>query len=227
LSRAGATLGLSSARRAWVVLLCCLPLWAHAAPLTRAEIGQACTGAEDTGHCGRLIEALQLARLPSLARRDGNTLTVSLFPSGSTTFTDSDDPVNGRSYSLWDYFDGINSVVLYVTAGDDASFALLQRATGRLVDLPAEPRLSPDRQRFAVADVCAQHCGNEIAVWRVTRDGFRKELRWTPGAAWVDAGATWRDADTLAIEFNVDPSGAPATIERKLSDPGWTRVAPP
>ncbi|MEP6997155.1 MAG: hypothetical protein ABI900_05870, partial [Betaproteobacteria bacterium] len=161
------------------------------------------------------------------ARRDGGALIVSLFPSGSTTFTDSEDPVNGRSYSLWDYLDGINSVVLYVTAGDDSSFALLQRATGRLVDLPAEPRLSPDRQRFAVADVCARYCANEIAVWRVTREGFRKELRWTPGARWSDAGVTWRDAETLAIEFSVDPAGAPATIERKLGDATWTRLPPP
>jgi hypothetical protein len=226
LSRTADALGLPAARHAWVALFCCLPLFAHAAPLTRAEIEAACTGAEDTAHCGRLIEALQLPRLPGLARRNGNALTVSLFPSGSTTFTDSDDPVNGRSYSLWDYFDGINSVVLYVTVGDNASFALLQRATGRLVDLPAEPRLSPDRQRFAVADICAQHCGNEIAVWRVTRDGFRKELRWAPTESWSDAGATWRDADTLTIEFNVDPAGAPATIARKLTDPTWTRIAP-
>jgi hypothetical protein len=226
LSRTAAAPGLSPARRAWVALVACLPLFAQAAPLTRAEIEAACTGAEDAAHCGRLIETLQLPRLPGLARRDGNALIVSLFPSGSTAFTDSDDPVNGRSYSLWDYLDGINSVVIYVTAGDNASFALLQRATGRLVDLPAEPRLSPDRQHFAVADVCAQRCGNEVAVWRVTRDGFRKELRWTPGAAWSDAGATWRDADTLQIEFNVDPAGAPATLTRKLTDPTWTRIAP-
>lgn len=219
-------LGLSPARCAWIALFCCLPLFAPAAPLTRAEIGETCTGAEDAGHCGRLLETLQLARLPSLASREGNALTVSLFPSGSTTFTDDDDPVNGRSYSLWDYLDGINSAVLYVTAGDNASFVLLQRTTGRRVDLPAEPRLSPDRLHFAVADVCAQHCANEIAVWRVTRDGFRKELRWKVGAAWSDAGAMWRDADTLAIEFNVDPSGASTTIERKLADPAWTRIAP-
>ncbi len=105
---------------------------------------------------------------------------------------------------------------------------MLQRTTGRRVDLPAEPRLSPDRQHLAVADVCAQHCANEIAVWRVTRDGFRKELRWAPGAAWSDAGATWRDGDTLAIEYKAASRRAPPRrVERKLGDPTWTRVAPP
>jgi hypothetical protein len=227
LSDRAAAAGLSPARCLGIALLCCAPLFAHAAPLSRAEIEEACADAEDAGHCGRLLETRQLARLPDLARREGRTLTVSLFPSGSKTFTDSDDPINGRSYSLWDYIDGINSVVLYVTTGTEASFELLQRSTARLVDLPGEPRLSPDRQRFAVADVCAEHCANEIAVWRVTREGFRKELRWTPGAAWSDAGLTWRDAETLAIEFTAGATATPATVERKLSDPRWTRVAPP
>jgi hypothetical protein len=31
----------------------------------------------------------------------------------------------------------INAVVLYVTDGDDASFVLLQRTTGRKIELPA------------------------------------------------------------------------------------------
>jgi len=71
LSRADVALGLSPARRAWVALFCCLPLFVQAAPLTRAEIEATCTGAEDAAHCGRLIETLQLPRLPGLARRDG------------------------------------------------------------------------------------------------------------------------------------------------------------
>ena len=215
------------AGRALVALLCCIPLSASAAPLTRAEIARTCASAEDSAHCGRLIETLQLTRLPGLARRDSNVLAVSLFPSGNATFTDSDDPVNGRSYSLWDYVDDINSVVLYVTTGDDASFMLLQRATNRRADLPGEPRLSPDRQRVVVADICADHCANEIAVWRVTREGFRKELRWAPPAPWSDAEATWRDADTLAIEFTPATTGVVETFERKLADPSWTRVSSP
>lgn len=214
-------------RRVLSALLCCIPLGALAAPLTRAEIGQTCASADDSAHCARLIETQQLARLPGLARRDRNVLTVSLFPSGNATFTDSDDPVNGRSYSLWDYIDGINSVVLYVTAGDAASFTLLQRATNRRVDLPAAPRLSPDRQRVVATDICSERCVNEIAVWRVTRDGFRKELYWTPPAPWSDGEATWRDADTLAIEYTLAATGAVATIERKLGDPSWKRLSPP
>lgn len=209
-----------------IALLGFVPLLAAAAPLSSGEIGETCAGAEDAAHCGRLIETRQLARLPGLARRDGSALVVSLFPAGNATFIDDDDPVKGTSYSLWDYIDGINSVVLYVTAGDHARFTLLQRATNRRIDLPAAPRLSPDRQRLAVADICLERCANEIAVWRVMREGFHKELRWTPLASWADADAAWRDADTLAIAYTVAATGVTATVERKLDDRSWTRLSP-
>ena len=98
----------------------------------------------------------------------------------------------GRSYSLWDYLDSINAVLLYATDGDDVSFTLLQRANGRSADLPTEPKVAPDRQRIATADFCATRCVNELAIWRVTREGVRKELTWKPSEAWSDAGlAPW------------------------------------
>jgi len=148
---------------------------------------------------------------------------ISLFPSGVATFTDSDDPVAGRSYSLWDYLDGINAVLVYATAGDKASFTLLMRSNNRRYELPTEPQLSPDRQRLATVDVCQTHCSKEIAIWRITPESLRKELVWNAGG-WADATAKWKDAETLAIEYSVDGATAAGTIERKLSDPSWKRV---
>src|SRR6202790_1224796 len=115
-----------------------------ASPLTQQEIVSLCGNAEGGAHCGRSIEEVQLKRLPVLSRRDGALLLVSLYPSGNATFTDSDDPVNGRSYSLWDFLDAINGVVFYSTAGESTSFIVLRRTTNRRFDLPAEPKLSPD-----------------------------------------------------------------------------------
>jgi len=165
-------------------------------------------------------------RYANLARRDGGALLVSLYPSGTATFTDSDDPVNGRSYSLWDFLDAINAAVLFSTAGESTSFIVLRRTTNRRFDLPAEPQLSPDRQHIVTADVCPSRCINEIAVWRVAPESLRKELVWTPADRWSDAAATWKDESTLAVEYT--PAGADkgAVVERKLSDPVWKRVAP-
>jgi hypothetical protein len=201
---------------------CCASPLALGAPLSNTELTEICAQADDPVHCGRLVEAVQLKRLPNLARREGNVLTVTLYPEGRATFTDSEDPINGRSYSLWDYLDSINAVLVYTTAGDATTFTLLQRTTNRRFELPTEPQLAPDRQHLVTADVCEVQCSNEIAVWRVTGDNVRKELSWSPGAAWTDAVAKWKDAATLSFEY-VGVDGR-ATAERKLDDPAWKRL---
>jgi len=196
--------------------------FALAAPPTTAELEQICAQAEDATHCGRLVEALQLKRLPNLARREGGVLSVSLYPSGTATFTDSDDIVSGRTYSLWDYLDGINAVLLYTSAGETTTFTLLQRTTNRRVELPTEPQLAPDRLRLVTVDVCEVHCSNEIAIWRVTRESIRKELSWSSAPDWIDAGAKWKDAEALSIEYTT--GNGSGKVERALSDPSWKRA---
>ncbi len=208
--------------RALVAAACCVPAVALGAPLSNSELSEICAQADDAEHCGRLVETVQLKRLPNLARREGKVLTVTLYPAGSASFTDGEDPINGRSYSLWDYIDGINAVLLYTTVGDATTFTLLQRTTNRRTELPTEPQLAPDRAHLVTADVCEAHCTNEIAVWRVTREGVRKELAWSPGAAWTDAAARWKDAVTLIFEY-VGAEG-PGTAQKSLDDPAWKRI---
>ncbi len=104
---------------------------------------------------------------------------------------------------------------------------MLQRANGRKVELPSDPKLSPDRARLVTADFCATRCVNELAVWRVTREGIRKEYAWKPGEAWQDAAASWADADTVVIEYTVAGAATPAKLERRLTDPGWIRPSGP
>lgn len=196
---------------------------AHATPLTLDEIGALCGGGPGPENCARRIEAVQLKRLPDLAKRDGATLVVSLYPAGSTSFVDVDDRRRERIYSLFDYQSEINAVVLYVTSGDEASFLLLQRATGRRTELPADPRLSPDRQNLVTADFCANHCSGEISVWRVSADGVYRTHSWRPRGAWSDATATWKDAATVTIEYTAAGQSATAVLERRLTDADWTR----
>ncbi len=204
-----------------------------AAPLGPDELAGLCAEAEGPAHCGRLVEQAQLKRLPGLATRDGPALKVTLYPAGNATFADTQAQSGGRSYSLWDYLDPINAVLLYTTDGDSVTFTLLQRSSGRRIELPAEPELSPDRQRLVTADFCPARCVNELAVWRVTREGVSKELSWKPKEAWADAGARWKTAETLVVEYTPAVPAAPAAgakagvLERRLTDPGWQRLAPP
>jgi hypothetical protein len=202
-------------------------LGVHSTPLTPREVATTCAEAEDPAHCGRLVEAVQLKRLPSLAVREGTVLKVSLFPSGTATFTDTEALNGGRTFSLWDAYSDINAVLLYTTDGDTIGFVLLQRASGRTVELPSEPRVSPDRQRLVTADFCATRCVNELAVWRVLRDDVRKELVWSPAAAWDEATATWKGPDTVVVEYTTTGGATQATTERRLSDAGWRRADAP
>lgn len=194
---------------------------ALAVPPTREELAQWCGEAEDMAHCGRLIEQQQMKRLPGLAKRDGLNLRVALFPSGTATFTDDENPLHPLSYSLFDSIDAINAVLLFKTEGERTTFVLLQRSGNRSVELPSEPVLSPDRQRLATADFCVARCVNELAVWRVTREGVSKELVWRSPEDWSDATPRWKDAETIVVDYMTAADGTPRTLERKLSEGGW------
>lgn len=196
---------------------------AHAAPLAHDEIAALCAEAEGPSHCGRLIEKEQLRRLPGLAYRSGDTLTLTLFPSGVLRFDDVVTPSGGTSYALWDYLSEINAAVLWTTRDEAIGFLIVQRATGRQAPLPAAPVLSPDRQRLVTADFCPARCENRLAVWSVTRDGVRREREWRPAEPWSDASVRWKDADTLVVEFSREGSSETATLERRIGDPGWTQ----
>ncbi len=195
---------------------------AMAAAPTPEQVAQICGSAEGPAHCGRLIEEAQLKALPNLARRDGDTLTISLFPSGQRAFVDAIAANTEKSYALFDYWSPVNAVVLLVNVDDTASFAILQRANGQVTEVPAEPVLSPDRQRVAVADFC-EKCANELSLWRVGRDGIRKESTWKPSPAWSDARVKWKDADTLVLEYTPAGGGESRTLERKLAAADWQR----
>jgi hypothetical protein len=83
--------------------------------------------------------------------------------------------------------------------------------------------LAPDRQRVAVADFCSKQCANELTVWRITREAVYKEMTYRPAAAWSDVTATWKDAETLAVQFTPPGASQPETVMRKLSAPDWKR----
>lgn len=194
-----------------------------AAPLSTDELAAACAGAEGSAHCARRVEDIQLKRLPNLAVRDGDSLRVSLYPSGVSTFPDTESLHGGRTFALWDFLSEINAVVLFATDEGRVSFVLLQRTNGSRADLPSEPKLSPDRTRLATADFCAASCVNELAIWRVTKNGVWKELSWKPAQKWDDAGVAWKSADAVVVEYTPAGAAAGATLERRLTDPSWRR----
>lgn len=201
--------------------IACVSLAALAVPPTREEVVKWCTDADDMAHCGRLIEAQQMKRLPGLAKREGVDLRINLFPSGTATFTDVENPLQPLSYSFYDTIDPINAALLYKTDGEKATFVLLQRASNRTTELPSEPKLSPDRQHLVTADFCASDCANELAIWRVARDGITRIKVFRTTEDWTDAIPRWKDAGTVVVDYQPAGGGARRSVERKLSADGW------
>ena len=196
---------------------------AGAVPPTQERVLELCASVDGPAHCGRRVEAEQLKSLPNLAVREGDTLRVSLYPSGTRAFVDTAAGSSEKSYALWDYWSPVNAIVLLVTSGDEVGYAVLQRATGQLTALPAEPVLAPDRQHAAVADFCPERCTNEITVWRITREGLRKDASLKPAAPWSDVTVGWKSGETLTIQFTPAGSDKPQTTERRLTDREWQR----
>ena len=198
---------------------------AYAAPPTPERVMELCNDVESPAHCGRKVEAEQLKALPNLATRAGDTLKVSLYPSGTREFADSLATDAEKSYALWDYWSPVNAVVLFVASGETISYAVLQRATGTLTAVPAEPILAQDRQRVAVADFCPKQCANELSVWRVTREGLVRDLVYKPPVAWTDVTVAWKDPDTLTVSYQAPGADAPRTVERKLTAADWRKAS--
>ena len=62
---------------------------------------------------------------------------MSLFPSGAATFHDIVAITGAKSFTLWDYFDRINAVVLFTTDGDHCGDYDIVNYTFKNTGLPA------------------------------------------------------------------------------------------
>ena len=207
--------------RAFLVVcaLACAPLVARAGSITPAQVAELCASAEDTAHCGRLIEEKQLKRFAGLATRDGDDLRVALYPRGEATFRDVVRTTGAESYTLWDVLSEINAVLVFYTDGDRTGYILLTRTNGRQYKLPSEPAISPDRQSLVTADFCADGCDNEAALWRVTRDDVRKDRVFRPDGPWRDVTAEW-SADVVVLDYRAD-NGDRRQLRLGPRDPLW------
>jgi hypothetical protein len=219
-------MGTVAIRRALAVAAAIASGIAAAVPPSPDEIARLCANADGPAHCARLIEEVQMKRLPNLARRDGDTLFVKLYPTGEAKFEDVNALSGGTSYALFDFVNEFNAAVVWVTQENGFSLILLQRVNGRQTPIPAQPVPAPDRKRFATADFCAKHCENLLTLWTVDRDGVRRDVSWKPPERWVDATVQWKTEEVLAVDYTPEGEATPRKLERKLSDPGWTKASP-
>ncbi len=180
-----------------------ISLTALASPLSQQEIVNLCGDAQDPTHCGRLVEEVQLKRLPNLARRDGDALIVSPLPVG-------DSYLQGQRRSdRWTFVQPLGLPRLH-----QRRRPLLDR--GRCDDI--HTRATNDERAIRSARRSAPVAGQAAHrhPWMCARrnaptksqygasapESLRKELTWEPGSAVGGRCRDWKDGNTLAIEYN-------------------------
>ena len=220
MTRACRRRALAGAARAGRARRCAARCSRSAAPLTpERDRRELCAGAEDPAHCGRLIEDAQLKRLPEpRASATATRLRVSLFPSGSATFTRHRSTRQRRAtYSLWDYSTGsTRSCSSRPTATTRASRCCSARpAAGP--SCPPSRRSSPDRQRLVDRRFLRQRL-------RQRGRGLARHARRRAQGARVEAGGALvrcrrdvegrRDAARSSTRSAGDDK--PRTLERRL-----------
>jgi hypothetical protein len=211
-------------RASWALVALLMPVVVQATPIPRAQLVSLCAEAEDQAQCGRLVEARQLRSLSRFVERNGDELRVQLSPFGLSVFHDSVNPTGATTYAVWDYLENLDTLVLFTTRGERTGFLLVQRRGGEEYRIPSEPVIAPDEHHFVTADFCERECDNQVAVWRIARDGIRKEATWTPPAGWSDVSVTWRGPNAIALEYTLQNESQPRTIERRLDDRSWQKV---
>lgn len=129
-----------------------------------------------------------LPRLSGFAAREGSVLRIALRDGTTKAFKDA--PISCHQskapnaciyYTLHSYHPENDAVVIerWVDRGPVQSVLgtyMLERATGRIADLPSEPYYSPDGSRFFSVRACGHRCPNRIDIWSV-QDGAAK-LEW-------------------------------------------------
>ena len=211
-------------RAACALAMLLVPAFAIAAAISRADLVSLCADAEDQAQCGRLVEARQLRTVARFVERNGDELRVQLSPFGLSVFHDTVNATGATTYAVWDYLENLDTLVLFTTRGERTGFLLVQRRGGEEYRVPSEPVIAPDERHFATADFCERECDNGVAVWRIGRDGIRKDATWTPPAAWTDVSVAWRGANAIALEYTLANESQPRTVERRLDDPSWKKV---
>ena len=117
--------------------------------------------------------------------------------------------------------------MLYVTDGDDATFLLVQRTTGRKIELPSDPKLSPDRSRLVTADFCERRCTNEVALWRVSRDSVRKGIGVAAGRAVDRCGRHVEGRRYHRARIHPGRRDDAVALSRRVADADWVRPTGP
>ena len=174
--------------------------------------------------------------LSPLVRQAGGALRLSLLNGRVIELVDVEpDPkkknVDGVvAYSFVRYIKEINYFLIRKTYYESTGYLLVNRATGGMHDIDADPDFSPKSTRFVTISLCDAFCTQGIKIWRLTKKDLKEDVcllpsEFVPGESWGRADAQWVDEVTLSITssnvWRCDKHVAGVTYTLKLTPTGW------
>ncbi len=174
--------------------------------------------------------------LSPLARQAGGVLRLSMLNGRVVELVDVEpDPkkqnVDGVvAYSFVRYIKEIDYFLIRKTFYEGSGYLLVNRATGGMHDIDADPDFSPKSTRFVTVSLCDAFCTQGIKIWRLTKKDIQEEVwlhpsEFVPGESWGRAYAQWVNEVTLKITSDnvrrCDKLVAGVTYTLKLTPTGW------
>ena len=134
------------------------------------------------------------------------------------------------AYSFVRHIKEINYFLIRKTFYESTRYLLVNRATGGMHDIDADPDFSPKSTRFVTISLCDAYCTQGIKIWRLTNKDIKEEVwlhpgEFVPGESWGRASIQWVDEGTLRItsdnvtRCNKHVEGVTYTL--KLTSTGW------
>ncbi len=165
--------------------------------------------------CSRYLENELAREHPQLFSRQGSKLVISLTSGGMKTYVDVADEKNhgvgGKWFNLVRYFPQIGYGLIAVQFYEGGTYYLLDLGTGRDEDIIAEPVISPDRKRIAVAnvDLESRYTPNVLSVFRLQRSGLITEFIAKPDD-WGPGNLRWIGNEEISfVQYTLNPEFDP------------------
>ena len=179
-------------------------------------------------------ERARIKEFSSHAKRDGDTLYLSMKSGADVGLADSKDceasPDTCKGYQFLNYFETKGFYLVYVRHYEGFDYIMVSDETGDIQSISDFPQFSPDNERFVVVSADETGYGtNGVFIWRLENGGLASELSYEPEEYALYGFVAWEGDKTILLSKLTDSDKAlcpasdfmrvPVTLKREGD--GW------
>ena len=182
-----------------------LPQWAYGygRMAVTEDLSSVCEGILNSLQCARAIEKYQQARPGARFRRSRDVVTITLEDGQSVSLRDefsknaNGEATKRKSYSYIEFLPQMKQHLVHVQHYEGHCFWLVDARSGSKTEICGVPIRAPSGRRFACYYSSLED-PSSIEVWRITANGFQREMAFTP-VGWVPTDLVWLGDDSIRI----------------------------